>query len=237
MFMNSPISPVRLDRLIRELELEPQHLVLDVGCGSGELLLRVAEVHGCRGLGVDLHEGKIGEAREAAAQRLAPGVDVKFRVQNAAELTPPPSYDRGFCLGATFAFCMGPSAYERALTGLKRLVSPGGLLLVGEPYWKQPPAPEYRDLLGDPVGTYRDHAENVLFAESLGLTPLYAATSSDEDWDDFEWAHRRRFEDKVFMNPTSVEARRDLESSRRWRDGYLRWGRDTLGFGFYIFRT
>jgi len=26
-----------------------------------------------------------------------------------------------------------------------------------------------------------------------------------------------------------------LERIRRWRDGYLRWGRDTLGFGLYLF--
>jgi SAM-dependent methyltransferase len=237
MFMNSPISPARLDRLIRELCISPGHRVLDVGCGSGELLLRVAEAHRCSGLGIDLNEGKIAEAHEAAGRRLAPHANVEFRVQNAAEFSAPSSYDRGLCLGATFAFCMGPSAYERALTGLKGLVTPGGLILVGEPYWKQPPAQKYLELLGDPVGTYRDHTENVLFAEKLGLTPLYAATSSDEEWDDFEWAHRRRFEDRASSNPTSTEALGELESSRRWRDGYLRWGRDTLGFGFYIFRN
>jgi hypothetical protein len=26
-----------------------------------------------------------------------------------------------------------------------------------------------------------------------------------------------------------------LERIRRWRDAYLRWGRDTLGFGVYLF--
>ena len=26
-----------------------------------------------------------------------------------------------------------------------------------------------------------------------------------------------------------------LERSRKWRDAYLRWGRDTLGFGVYLF--
>ncbi|MCC6194158.1 MAG: class I SAM-dependent methyltransferase, partial [Burkholderiales bacterium] len=26
-----------------------------------------------------------------------------------------------------------------------------------------------------------------------------------------------------------------LERIRKWRDGYLRWGRDTLGFAVYLF--
>ena len=26
-----------------------------------------------------------------------------------------------------------------------------------------------------------------------------------------------------------------LERIRRWRDAYLRWGRDTLGFAVYLF--
>jgi hypothetical protein len=26
-----------------------------------------------------------------------------------------------------------------------------------------------------------------------------------------------------------------LAQSRAWRDGYLRWGRETMGFGFYLF--
>jgi hypothetical protein len=34
-----------------------------------------------------------------------------------------------------------------------------------------------------------------------------------------------------------VRTQADLERRRRWRDGYLRWGRSTLGFGFYVFRN
>lgn len=73
----------------------------------------------------------------------------------------------------------------------------------------------------------------LVFAEET----LYAAMSSDEDWDDFEWAHRRRFEDKALREPTSTEALQEQESSRRWLNGYLQWGKDTLGFGFYVLRT
>jgi hypothetical protein len=84
---------------------------------------------------------------------------------------------------------------------------------------------------------YRDHIENVLFAERKGLVPLYAAVSSDGEWDDFEWAHRRRHEEDAAFCPNTAQAQEDLVQSRRWRDGYLRWGRSTMGFGFYVYRN
>lgn len=236
--MNSPISPARVDRLIEEMAFDVGQRVLDVGCGTGELLIRVAETHAVTGLGIDHDPAKIVEARAAASRRL-PSAVIEFRTQKAAELDPrEPPYERAVCLGSTHAFGLGEGAYEHAIAGLMRRVAPRGLILVGEPYWKQPPAPEYLSFLGEPVGIYRDHLQNVLFAEEKGLVPLYAAVSSDDEWDDFEWAHRRRHEEKAPIGvASSSQTREDLEQSRRWRDGYLRWGRSTMGFGFYVFRN
>jgi len=236
-FLNSPISPARVDRLIKEMNFDARQQVLDVGCGTGELLIRIVETHGASGLGVDRDEEKIAEAKAAASRRVPAGT-VEFRSQDAAELdSRHRRYDRALCLGSTHAFGLGEGAYEHAIAGLKRLVVSGGLILVGEPYWKQPPTPEYLSLLGEPVGIYRDHVENVLFAERKGLVPLYAAVSSDDEWDDFEWAHRRRHEEDAAFGPKTTQAQEDLAQSRRWREGYLRWGRSTMGFGFYVFRN
>ena len=235
--INSPISPGRVDRLIKELSFDATQRVLDVGCGTGELLIRVAETHSVTGLGIDNDHDKIANAQATASRRLPAGA-VEFRVQDAADLdSRDRPYDRALCVGSTHAFALGEGAYEHALAGLMRRVAPGGLILVGEPYWKQPATPEYLALLGDPVGIYRDHVENVLFAERKGLVPLYAAVSSDDEWDDFEWAHRRRYEENARLSPDTTQAQQDLERSRRWRDGYLRWGRSTMGFGFYVFRN
>lgn len=237
MFLNSPIGPARVDRLIREMTFDANQHVLDVGCGTGELLIRIVETHGAKGLGVDRDEEKIVEARAAASRRLPAGA-VEFRAQDAADVDlRDRRYDRALCMGSTHAFGLGQGAYEHAILGLMQLVVSGGLILIGEPYWKQAPTPEYLSLLGEPVGIYRDHVENVLFAERKGLVPLYAAVSSDDEWDDFEWAHRRRHEETAASGPKTAQARQDLAQSRRWLDGYLRWGRSTMGFGCYVFRN
>ncbi len=66
--------------------------------------------------------------------------------------------------------------------------------------------------------------------------PLYATTSNEDEWDDFEWSHRRAIEAEYQAHPVDSDLAAKVNSSRAWRDGYLKWGRTTMGFGFYIFQ-
>ena len=149
----------------------------------------------------------------------------------------PGSFDVGICIGSTHAFGSGEAAYPNALRRMGQLVRPGGCLLIGEGYWKREPAPEYLELIGDPVGIYRDHAGNIAFAEERGLVALYAGVSSEDEWDDFEWRHQLQIRREVEASPDASETAERLARARRWRDGYLRWGRSTMGFGMYLFRV
>lgn len=236
MLFNSPLSPEKADRLIRLLDVSFGDRVLDAGCGRGEFLIRAIEASGAHGLGVDLDDEVISAARTSAAGRITAGSH-EFRTGDLRRDVPEEAaFDAAICLGSTHAFGAGDTAYPGALDGLSRLVRPGGRLLVGEGYWKQPPAPEFLDLIGEPVGIYRDHAGNVSFAEERGLVPLYAAVSSEDEWDDFEWSHKMRIEREAALHPDDAALADRLKRSRAWRDGYLRWGRSTMGFGFYLFR-
>src|SRR3954468_9840503 len=81
------MSEAAVDRVLDELRLPPGALVLDTGCGSGEMLLRaLARDVTWRGLGVDLDADAIAVARDRARQRL-PGRDVRFDVRDAGEVT------------------------------------------------------------------------------------------------------------------------------------------------------
>ena len=62
----NPMSEAAVDRVLDALRLPAGALVLDTGCGSGEMLLRALEHDPTwRGLGVDLDEDAIAEARAA----------------------------------------------------------------------------------------------------------------------------------------------------------------------------
>ena len=67
---NAPLSQERADALIDLLPLAPGRHVLDLGCGWGELLLRVVAAHSAAtGTGVDADRQALDRARRAAAAR------------------------------------------------------------------------------------------------------------------------------------------------------------------------
>ena len=207
---NSPMSDVRAARYIDAFPLTPRSMVLDAGCGGGEFLIRVIETHECRGLGLDADAAVLGEAKQRALSRLAAGM-VEFREADLsvdAEGTLPGPvlagqglFDLAVCLGATHAFSMGEPAYESALRSLGAVLAPGGELFIGEGYWKRTPDPEYLEVLGEPTGIYRTHEENISFAAGLGFPLVNEGVSSDDEWDAFETAHRKRIKDAAAGNP------------------------------------
>lgn len=91
-------------------------------------------------------------------------------------------------MGSTHAFGDGAEGYPNAIRTLNKTLRSGRMMLFGEGYWKQPPAAEYLKFLGEPAGVYRDHIEIIALAEECGFMPMYAAVSSDDEWDHFEWS-------------------------------------------------
>ena len=116
------------------------------------------------------------------------------------------------------------------------MTRPGGLVLVGEPFWTTDPDPEYLKLTGDDPNLCGSHAENVTIGEDVGLALLYTQVSNPDDWDRYEglqWQAAERYAAEHEDDP-DVEAL--LRSTRRNRDAYLRWGRNCLGWAMYLFR-
>ncbi|MEM7312665.1 MAG: methyltransferase domain-containing protein [Planctomycetota bacterium] len=235
MLFNSPIGPIKADMLIELLSLSATDRVIDVGCGTGEFLIRIGERYGASGVGVDIDGNSLELARSAAAERGCGDriqfIDTKIQGYECDE-----PFDCGVCMGATHAYAMDEPAYVETLNGLGQSIRVGGLLLIGESYWIREPDQEYVDFVGEPSGTYRTHRENVELAEAHGLRTLYATTSSLDEWDDFEWRHHMRIEKMASEAPDDVEVIERRDRGRAWRAAYLKWGRGTLGFGFYLFR-
>jgi cyclopropane fatty-acyl-phospholipid synthase-like methyltransferase len=227
----NPLDGAKVDELIELLDLKPGARVLDVGCGKGEALVRIARRYRARATGVDASAAFLAEARERAR---AAGVEVRFLHREAARFPiEPAAYDLALCVGATQLF----GGYRGALKALAAAVAPGGQLLLGEGFWKKGPSLAYLRRLGARKDDFTDHRGNVERAVAEGLVFLYASVSSDDDWDRYEGLYNRAVERWALEHPDHPEAAGHLERVRRWRDTYLRWGRDTLGFALYLFQV
>jgi SAM-dependent methyltransferase len=233
---NGPISEAKMTKYIESLELAAQKRLLDVGCGCGELLIRLFERFQVQGTGIDSSCEHIAEAKRRAVGRV-PDSAVRFIEADAQSYhVDLDSLDLAICMGASHAYGLGGGAYRNAIERMMPLVVPGGLLLVAEGYMKQPAAPEYRKLLGEVTPDEMTHAANVATGKQLGLIPVAAWTSGEDEWDDFEWSYQRIVERNANNSHDDANFEVKLAQRREWMDGYLRWGRDTLGYGVYLFK-
>ena len=118
------------DKFLSWLNLSSGKTLLDVACGSGGPVLRIAEATGCSVVGVDVHEQAIATANSLAAQR---GLSerARFQVADAAAQLPLPdaSFDAITCIDAINHL---PNR-QRVLADWARLLKPGGRLLFTDP--------------------------------------------------------------------------------------------------------
>ena len=233
---NAPVSDAKMAKCIETLKLQPAQRVLDVGCGCGEVLIRLGERYEIQGTGIDTSTESLAEAIRHAKSRVPDSLIGFEEADGKTYPVVPESLDLVMCLGATHAFGLGGDAFRNAFDQMIPWVKPGGLLLVAEGYMKQPAPPEYRKLLGDSMPDEMTHAANVSTGKVLGLVALAAWTSSDDEWDDFEWTYQRIVVRNAVMNPDDSEVMSKLSRRHEWMDAYLRWGRDTLGYGMYLFQ-
>lgn len=228
----NPLGEQTVEHCLALLALTPEDRVLDVGCGKGEFLIRLVERTGARAVGVDTNPGFLREAAERAAGRI-PEEKLSLHLTDIADFPVlADSFAATLCVGSTHAY----GDYSSTLRALCRLTRPGGRILVGEGYWKRTPDPEYLRFLGAQPTDCTDHAGNVAAGIEQGLVPLYTAVSSDEDWDRYEDLYASTMDAYITTHPEDPDAAALGARMRGWRNGYLRWGRDTLGFGVYLFQ-
>lgn len=81
----------KIDHILTKLHLQPGHVLLDIGCGWGALVLRAAEKFGARCVGVTLSENQYRLARERVATA---GLERQVEIQLADYRDLRGSYDR-----------------------------------------------------------------------------------------------------------------------------------------------
>lgn len=229
----NPTSSERLDELVGLLDLAPGARAWEAACGKGELLVRLAERYRAGGVGVDTSPYELRLARERAAARV-PAADLVFVEGDAAAHPPPPgSVDLAACVGASWIW----GGHRGTLRALREAARPGGLVLVGEPYWKRAPDPEFLAAGRFRADDFSTLHGNAAIGAEEGLTLLYVMASSDADWERYEMLQLRAAERYAVAHPDDPDVPELLERVRAGADAYLRWGYETLGWAIYLFRV
>lgn len=219
---NAPLSDARADALAARLAARSPSDVLDLGCGWGELLVRVVDrAPAAHGLGVDTDERHLDRGRARAAG-LGVAARVTFENRPAAEVAEPA--DVVVCIGSSHAF--GDSVAD-ALPALRRLVRPGGCLVLGEGTWEERgPADPHR--VWDDVVTLPSVAVLTDVAVAAGYRPLWIETASEDELFAFESGYLADLEEWLLHHDDAeVRARAD-EHRTRWLHGY----RNAFGFAY-----
>jgi len=234
----NPTSVAKLDELIGLLDPPAGPRVLDIACGKGEVLLRLAERYGSgpggggfQGVGVDISPFHIAELRAAAAQRI-PDADLELLEMGGADYRAEPgSFDLAVCLGASWIF----GGHAGTLRALRDTTRPGGQVLVGEPFWRTEPDPAYLASSGLRREEFGTHAGNVVAGVAEGLVPLLALVSNGDEWDRYEALQWRAAGRYAAAHPDDPDVPELLARVERSRHEYLTWGRETLGWALYLF--
>ncbi|MFX1450097.1 MAG: SAM-dependent methyltransferase, partial [Promethearchaeota archaeon] len=216
------------------LKLKQGARVLDIACGKGEFLIRLAELYDISGIGVDISPYFIKDSLEKHQKRV-PKSNLKFIEMDGAKYKPESSelFDVTMCIGASWIY----SGYLGTIKALKKMTKQEGLILIGEPYWIKEPDERYLKAEGIKKEDFLSHYENMKLGEEEGLTCIYTVVSNHDDWDHYETFQWWASNDYARANPDDPDLTEILSLTKKWKEKYLRWGRDTQGWAIYVFRN
>ncbi|MFE9243503.1 SAM-dependent methyltransferase [Nocardiopsis sp. NPDC006938] len=228
--IHNPLTPEKFAVLGEALRLPPGTRVLDLASGSGEMLCTWARDLGFTGTGVDISTLFTEQAR-ARAEELGVADRVDFVHGDAAGHVAQEPVDLAACVGATWIGGGVPGTVEL----LERSLRPGGLMLVGEPYWRRTPPDEetakacHATSLADFLPL---HGLVGRFGE-LGYDVVEMVLADQDSWDRYsaaQWLAMRRWLDRNPDDEMSAEVRAELDTEPV---RYTRYSREFLGWGVF----
>jgi SAM-dependent methyltransferase len=228
--IHNPFTPEKLATLGAALRLETGTRVLDLGSGSGEMQCTWARDHGVIGTGIDMSRLFTEQARLRAVE-LGVADRVRFIHSDAAGFVSDEKIGVAACIGATWIG--GGAAGTIAL--LAQSLGPGGIILIGEPYWRQLPPTEdvARGCLGGSITDFHLLPELLASFGRLGYDVVEMVLADQDSWDRYEaakWLTMRRWLEANPGDEFAKEVRAQLTSEPA---RYAAYTREYLGWGVF----
>jgi SAM-dependent methyltransferase len=221
----APLSEENVRLVTRRLGVPEHGRVLDLGCGFGEwLLAAVGPVSTAHGVGIDTSDAALEEARTRTQRRALSG-RVTFEQADAATWSGD-RFDVVLCVGASHAF----GGLGETLAAVRRHLSPGGRVLLGDAFWEHGPSAAALEALGagpDDIPTIRgvlDECARHAFEPAIGHISTLA------EWDDYEWAWTGSLTTWALSEASDDDRAEALELARTHRREWLEGYRGQLGF-------
>lgn len=228
--IHDPFGPEKLATLGRALRMSPGTTILDLASGSGEMLCTWARDHQITGVGVDLSKDFTATAIQRAIE-LGVSDRVTFLHADAATYTHDHPVDVASCLGATW-IGGGPLG---TLDLLARHLRPGGMALIGEPFWIREPESEeaIRGSHAESRDDFRFLPELVEAFGGHGWDLIEMVLAGQDDWDRYvaaQWLSTRRWLDANPGDELYDEMRAELD---RAPYEHVRYTREYVGWGVF----
>ena len=228
--IHNPITPQKLATLGAALRLEPGARVLDLGSGSGEMLCTWARDYGVTGAGIDLSQLFTEQARRRA-EELGVADRVEFIHDDAAGYVSDEKVGVAACVGATWI----GGGVAGTIELLARSLCAGGIILIGEPYWRQfPPTEEVaKECHANSISDFLMLPELLASFDRLGYDVVEMVLADQDGWDRYEaakWLTMRRW---LEANPDD-ELAEDVRAKLTSEPGrYAACTREYLGWGVF----
>jgi SAM-dependent methyltransferase len=228
--IHNPFTPENLAALGAALRLEPGTRVLDLGSGSGEMLCTWARDHGIVGTGIDM-SGLFSDQAKRRAEELGVAGRVEFIHGDAAGYVAVEKVGVAACLGATWI----GGGVAGTIELLARSLRTGGIILIGEPYWRQRPPTEdvAKGCLAHSISDFLVLPELLASFGHLGYDVVEMVLAGQDGWDRYEaakWLTMRRWLEANPDDELAKDVRAKLTSEP---ERYAAYTREYLGWGVF----